>query len=296
MLRWMLGNLLVWAVLFFGVPYAGVRFVPPEAGMMFTMALWMAVYPLYIALASHSAAQRKWNTLWLPLVHPALYALGVWLVFHTVPELAYCAGYLAVGYGFWGAGWGMKRRRQRRVADQRFGDPGHAEALFQHFDDALAQAAFIDGLQRAGRLFVERQDDAVGEREVAVGKVGQGRGVGGKAFRQRAADHGQEAFLGDGGGIDVGQEFAVRFVFVQLVGEQHVHPVVHQGAEVFLHALGKGIDGEPQIVARLLDLAQQIGEHVDGKRGEADDADEAVRTAFRREFAPGLVHALHDLI
>ena len=26
MLRWMLGNLLVWAVLFFGVPYAGVRF------------------------------------------------------------------------------------------------------------------------------------------------------------------------------------------------------------------------------------------------------------------------------
>ena len=29
---------LVWAVLFFGVPYAGVRFVPPEAGMMFTMA------------------------------------------------------------------------------------------------------------------------------------------------------------------------------------------------------------------------------------------------------------------
>lgn len=25
MLRWMLGNLLVWAVLFFGVPYAGVR-------------------------------------------------------------------------------------------------------------------------------------------------------------------------------------------------------------------------------------------------------------------------------
>ena len=114
MLRWMLGNLLVWAVLFFGVPYAGVRFVPPEAGMMFTMALWLAVYPLYIALASHSAAQRKWNTLWLPLVHPALYALGVWLVFHTVPELAYCAGYLAVGYGFWGAGWGMKRRRQRR--------------------------------------------------------------------------------------------------------------------------------------------------------------------------------------
>ena len=113
MLRWMLGNLLVWAVLFFGVPYAGVRFVPPEAGMMFTMALWLAVYPLYIALASHSAAQRKWNTLWLPLVHPALYALGVWLVFHTVPELAYCAGYLAVGYGFWGAGWGMKRRRQR---------------------------------------------------------------------------------------------------------------------------------------------------------------------------------------
>ena len=80
MLRWMLGNLLVWAVLFFGVPYAGVRFVPPEAGMMFTMALWLAVYPLYIALASHSAAQRKWNTLWLPLVHPALYALGVWLV------------------------------------------------------------------------------------------------------------------------------------------------------------------------------------------------------------------------
>ena len=66
MLRWMLGNLLVWAVLFFGVPYAGVRFVPPEAGMMFTMALWLAVYPLYIALASHSAAQRKWNTLWLP--------------------------------------------------------------------------------------------------------------------------------------------------------------------------------------------------------------------------------------
>lgn len=62
MLRWMLGNLLVWAVLFFGVPYAGVRFVPPEAGMMFTMALWLAVYPLYIALASHSAAQRKWNT------------------------------------------------------------------------------------------------------------------------------------------------------------------------------------------------------------------------------------------
>lgn len=62
--------------------------------MMFTMALWLAVYPLYIALASHSAAQRKWNTLWLPLVHPALYALGVWLVFHTVPELAYCAGYL----------------------------------------------------------------------------------------------------------------------------------------------------------------------------------------------------------
>ena len=114
MLRWMLGNLLVWAVLFFGVPYAGVRFVPPEAGMMFTMALWLAVYPLYIALASHSAAQRKWNTLWLPLVHPALYALGVWLVFHTAPELAYCAGYLAVGYGFWGAGWGMKRRRQRR--------------------------------------------------------------------------------------------------------------------------------------------------------------------------------------
>ena len=114
MLRWMLGNLLVWAVLFFGVPYAGVRFVPPEAGMMFTMALWLAVYPLYIALASHSAAQRKWNTLWLPLVHPALYALGVWLVFHTVPEFAYCAGYLAVGYGFWGAGWGMKRRRQRR--------------------------------------------------------------------------------------------------------------------------------------------------------------------------------------
>ena len=44
MLRWMLGNLLVWAVLFFGVPYAGVRFVPPEAGMMFTMALWLAVY------------------------------------------------------------------------------------------------------------------------------------------------------------------------------------------------------------------------------------------------------------
>ena len=86
----------------------------PEAGMMFTMALWLAVYPLYIALASHSAAQRKWNTLWLPLVHPALYALGVWLVFHTVPELAYCAGYLAVGYGFWEAGWGMKRRRQRR--------------------------------------------------------------------------------------------------------------------------------------------------------------------------------------
>ena len=40
--------------------------------------------------------------------------IGVWLVFHTVPELAYCAGYLAVGYGFWGAGWGMKRRRQRR--------------------------------------------------------------------------------------------------------------------------------------------------------------------------------------
>ena len=36
------GNLLVWAVLFFGVPYAGVRFVPPEAGMMFTMALWLA--------------------------------------------------------------------------------------------------------------------------------------------------------------------------------------------------------------------------------------------------------------
>ena len=105
---------MVWAVLFFGVPYAGVRFVPPEAGMMFTMALWLAVYPLYIALASHSAAQRKWNTLWLPLVHPALYALGVWLVFHTAPELAYCAGYLAVGYGFWGAGWGMKRRRQRR--------------------------------------------------------------------------------------------------------------------------------------------------------------------------------------
>ena len=99
MLRWMLGNLLVWAVLFFGVPYAGVRFVPPEAGMMFTMALWLAVYPLYIALASHSAAQRKWNTLWLPLVHPALYALGVWLVFHTAPELAYCAGYLAVGSG-----------------------------------------------------------------------------------------------------------------------------------------------------------------------------------------------------
>ena len=63
MLRWMLGNLLVWAVLFFGVPYAGVRFVPPEAGMMFTMALWLALYPLYIALASHSAAQRKWNTL-----------------------------------------------------------------------------------------------------------------------------------------------------------------------------------------------------------------------------------------
>ena len=85
-----------------------------RSGMMFTMALWLAVYPLYIALASHSAAQRKWNTLWLPLVHPALYALGVWLVFHTVPELAYCAGYLAVGYGFWGAGWGMKRRRQRR--------------------------------------------------------------------------------------------------------------------------------------------------------------------------------------
>ena len=30
MLRWMLGNLLVWAVLFFGVPYAGVRFVPVD--------------------------------------------------------------------------------------------------------------------------------------------------------------------------------------------------------------------------------------------------------------------------
>ena len=43
MLRGMLGNLLVWAVLFFGVPYAGVRFVPPEAGMMFTMELWLAV-------------------------------------------------------------------------------------------------------------------------------------------------------------------------------------------------------------------------------------------------------------
>ena len=72
MLRWMLGNLLVWAVLFFGVPYAGVRFVPPEAGMMFTMALWLAVYPLYIALASHSAAQRKWNTLWVRLLGSGL--------------------------------------------------------------------------------------------------------------------------------------------------------------------------------------------------------------------------------
>ena len=56
--------------------------------MMFTMALWLATVYLffYIALASHLAAQRKWNTLWLPLVHPALYALGVWLVF------PHCAG------------------------------------------------------------------------------------------------------------------------------------------------------------------------------------------------------------
>lgn len=77
-----------------------------EAGMMFTMALWLAVYPLYIALASHSAAQRKWNTLWLPLVHPALYALGVWLVFHTVPELAYCAGLSGRGVRLLGSGLG----------------------------------------------------------------------------------------------------------------------------------------------------------------------------------------------
>ena len=32
MLRWMLGNLLVWAVLFFGVPYAGVRFCAARSG------------------------------------------------------------------------------------------------------------------------------------------------------------------------------------------------------------------------------------------------------------------------
>lgn len=114
MLRWMLGNLLVWAVLFFGVPYAGVRFVPPEAGMMFTMALWLAVYPLYIGAGEPFGRTAQ-------MEHPVAAAgasrvvrLGVWLVFHTVPELAYCADYLAVGYGFWGAGWGMKRRRQRR--------------------------------------------------------------------------------------------------------------------------------------------------------------------------------------
>ena len=115
MLRWMLGNLLVWAVLFFGVPYAGVRFVPPEAGMMFTMALWLAVYPLYIALASHSAAQRKWNTLWLPLVHPALYALGVWLVFHTVPELGHEAPPPAPGTAGAEQGFSIERRKGRTV-------------------------------------------------------------------------------------------------------------------------------------------------------------------------------------
>ena len=64
--------------------------------------------------ALHRAGEPFGRTAQMELVHPALYALGVWLVFHTVPELAYCAGYLAVGYGFWGAGWGMKRRRQRR--------------------------------------------------------------------------------------------------------------------------------------------------------------------------------------
>jgi len=32
----------------------------------------------------------------------------------TAPECAYGGGYVAGGYGFWGAGWGMKRRRQRR--------------------------------------------------------------------------------------------------------------------------------------------------------------------------------------
>ena len=101
-------------LLFFGVPYAGVRFVPPEAGMMFTMALWLAVYPLYIALASHSAAQRKWNTLWLPLVHPALYALGVWLVFHTAPELLHLLrGLVWAGVRLWGAGWAWRRRQRR---------------------------------------------------------------------------------------------------------------------------------------------------------------------------------------
>ena len=158
MLRWMLGNLLVWAVLFFGVPYAGVRFVPPEAGMMFTMALWLAVYPLYIALASHSAAQRKWNTLWLPLVHPALYALGVWLVFHTVPELAYCAGYLAVGYGFWGAGWGMKRRRQRRDGRGRT-RIFNREKKRQNSVDVIHAVLFLcgdgDGTAHSGKMILK---------------------------------------------------------------------------------------------------------------------------------------------
>lgn len=105
MLRWMLGNLLVWAVLFFGVPYAGVRFVPPEAGMMFTMALWLAVYPLYIGAGEPFGRTAQ-------MEHPVAAAGAsravrwvVWLDFPHCAGACYLRGLLAVGYGFMGAGW-----------------------------------------------------------------------------------------------------------------------------------------------------------------------------------------------
>ena len=180
------------------------------------------------------------------------------------------------------------------LAHQRFRNPCHADAFFQHFDDALAQAALIDGLEFAGRLFVKRKDDPVGEGEIAVGKVGQGGGAR-KAFHKGAPHDGEEAFPADGGGFDVRQEFAVRFILVQPVGEQHVHLMFHQGAEMLFHALRKGIDHKAELIARLPHPEEKIREHVDGEGRQADEADDAVGTVPGRELPPGFGHAVHDV-